>query len=103
MPPLILQKRKKAEVEATKLAYIIENSKGTKVLNAPRGKWIDKKNVIKEEDYASLNQIIVPSLRECQETLAWLEHNKELADDVDSKDLVFKYVKVTFEIIGEVS
>lgn len=88
---------------ATKLAYIIENLDETKVLNVPKGEWVDKNNLIKEEDYASLNQIIVPTLRECQETLAWLDHHGELEGEKDSKEVIFKYVKVTFEIIGRVS
>ena len=99
---ILKKKENPVETTSTKLAYMIENKEGTKVLNAPKGKWIDKDNLF-EEDYAMLNQVVVPSLKECEETLAWLDHTEEVKEDLYLEDIKFKYVKVTFEIIGDVS
>lgn len=101
MPPLVLKKKEKSvEIDSMKLAYLIESPDGKKVLSIPKGEWVEKENLLKEENYASLNEVIVPSLLECEESLAWLERSTK---EEFCKKAIFKYVKVTFEIIGEVS
>lgn len=93
-------------MKTNRLGYMIENKEGTKVLNSPAHKWIDKEKLFGEGKYINLITCIIPTMIRVEEAITWyekMETDQYKKREVKSEDIIIRYIKVTFEDIGEVS
>ena len=88
-----------------RLGFIIENKKGDKILNSPAHRWIEKEKLFNEGKYIDIITCIIPTMIGIEEAITWYEKMEIAQEEKEFKleDITIKYIKVTFEDIGEVS
>ena len=91
----------------SRLGFIIENIEGTEILDSPKQIWVNKQKLFDEGQYHQIINCIIPTMTGVEETISWYEKfesekNGEFVT-LNSDEITIKYIKVTFEDIGEVS
>jgi len=91
----------------SRLGFVIENKEGTEILSSPQQKWIKKEPLFDEGQYHQIINCIIPTMVGVEETIAWYEKYESEQRGryvmMNSGDFAIKYIKVTFEDIGEVT